>query len=276
MSINVPVFYQRTLSAIVFVVVMLTGLLWNGLSFFALLLVIQWICLQEFMKLCQKINPADYWPPWLWYIIQFTAIGSAAFFQFNNGHGLLSSLLFGSLLSGPAIGMLVSLLSRRMFFNAATQGVGGLLYINLPVIFLIVLRATSSMLPLYFIVLIWINDTMAYIVGSFIGKTPLSSISPNKTWEGTGGGALLTVATAVIYGFFSHTFALQHWAAMALIVSVTGTLGDLMESKLKRMADVKDSGRLMPGHGGALDRFDSLLMATPFVFFYAVTVMHLM
>ena len=116
--------------------------------------------------------------------------------------------------------------------------------------------------------MIWSNDTFAYLVGSFIGKTSLSDISPNKTWEGTIGGALLTIAGACVYGYFSNNYRWIDWMALALCATVAGTFGDLMESKLKRMADVKDSGNLMPGHGGAMDRFDSLLIATPFAFMY--------
>lgn len=112
---------------------------------------------------------------------------------------------------------------------------------------------------------------MAYIVGSMIGKTPFSKISPKKTWEGTGGGALLCVVVIAALSRLipaAKDIALQHWIAVAALAAVFGTLGDLLESKLKRMAGVKDSGRIMPGHGGFLDRFDSLLIATPFVWLY--------
>jgi phosphatidate cytidylyltransferase len=114
---------------------------------------------------------------------------------------------------------------------------------------------------------------MAYIVGSLIGKTPLSKISPKKTWEGTIGGIILCV---VVSGLLMPMLIFQRvdfvMAFMilpfALISAIAGTFGDLFESKLKRMAGVKDSGSLMPGHGGFLDRFDSLLLATPFVWLY--------
>jgi phosphatidate cytidylyltransferase len=110
---------------------------------------------------------------------------------------------------------------------------------------------------------------MAYIEGSFIGKTPLSPVSPKKTWEGTIGGVILSTGIGYVCGKYIWSLdAGLHFAAIALIASVTGTLGDLLESKLKRMAGVKDSGHFMPGHGGFLDRFDSLLLATPFVWVY--------
>lgn len=125
---------------------------------------------------------------------------------------------------------------------------------------------------------IWINDTMAYIVGSIIGKTPLSSISPKKTWEGTLGGIILCVlfvGYVVAPWFFGESFTKNLLGTfrliamcIALIAAVVGTLGDLLESKLKRLANIKDSGSFMPGHGGFLDRFDSLILATPFVWLF--------
>ena len=128
-------------------------------------------------------------------------------------------------------------------------------------------------LPLGILVALWINDTMAYLVGSFIGKTPFSKISPKKTWEGTIGGAILCVVVVAFAGWKTKLYSVTDWIAIAAIVAVFGILGDLFESKLKRMANVKDSGSIMPGHGGFLDRFDSLLLATPFVWLYVTLVM---
>ena len=115
---------------------------------------------------------------------------------------------------------------------------------------------------------IWINDTMAYIVGSLIGKTPFSKVSPKKTWEGTIGGAILCVVVIGAIAYFTHLLTLKDAAIIAALCALFGTIGDLFESKLKRMANVKDSGAIMPGHGGFLDRFDSLLFAAPAVWVY--------
>jgi len=134
------------------------------------------------------------------------------------------------------------------------------------------------MVPIVLIASIWINDTMAYIVGSFIGKTPFSKISPKKTWEGTIGGMILCVlvigfvVVPILMGNTAGDILLRdtrvNWFIIAALAAIFGTLGDLLESKIKRMADVKDSGQIMPGHGGFLDRFDSLLIATPVVWLY--------
>ena len=129
----------------------------------------------------------------------------------------------------------------------------------------------SALLPCAILFSLWINDTMAYLVGSVIGKTPFSKISPKKTWEGTIGGALLCVISMTLLGKNSASGSIlgwQHWIVISSLCALFGTLGDLLESKLKRMANIKDSGSLMPGHGGFLDRFDSLLIATPVVWLY--------
>ena len=120
-------------------------------------------------------------------------------------------------------------------------------------------------LPMLVIVSIWINDTMAYMVGSFIGKTPLSALSPKKTWEGTIGGTLLAVLAVVLLGKALTNLSYQTLIIVSTTAAITGTIGDLIESKFKRMAGVKDSGNILPGHGGFFDRFDSLLLAGPSV-----------
>ncbi len=129
----------------------------------------------------------------------------------------------------------------------------------------------SYIFPCAIIFSIWINDTMQYIVGSLIGKTAFSKISPKKTWEGTIGGSILCVVIIGLLGYFlpiAQSLSVKHWIVIALICAIFGTLGDLLESKIKRLAGVKDSGSFMPGHGGFLDRFDSLLVAAPIVWLY--------
>ena len=155
----------------------------------------------------------------------------------------------------------------------------GLFYITLPIWCLSDLWAyviidgslplqRFGLIPVIIIVSIWINDTMAYIVGSLIGKTPFSKISPKKTWEGTLGGGLLCVIIIGIVGWNINYYSAKDWIIISALCAVFGTLGDLLQSKLKRLARVKDSGSLLPGHGGFLDRFDSLLIATVFVWLY--------
>jgi phosphatidate cytidylyltransferase len=274
MALNLPVFYKRTASAIVFGAIMLAGLLWNPLAFFVLVCLVNTLCLRDYFRLMQQIDKDAYWPESLPLAIQILSLlvipaclsaGHIRLFS-----GVTSFAVWGMLFIAPALLLLFSALPQRHFIKAALQAFGGLFYITMPMVMLFLMQMQNFILPIALILMIWSNDTFAYLVGSFIGKRPLSGISPKKTWEGTVGGALLTVAGAVIYGYFSHKFTMADWIALALCATVAGTFGDLLESKLKRLANVKDSGNLMPGHGGALDRFDSLLVATPFAFVYVI------
>lgn len=171
----------------------------------------------------------------------------------------------------------IKLLKKINPENYKVKSLLGLLYITLPIGLMMMIRTEDfsagdnnflKIIPCGIIFSIWINDTMAYLVGSVIGKHPLSTISPKKTWEGTIGGIILCVTVIALIGHFTGYYTANDWIAISLCSAIFGTFGDLLESKLKRMANVKDSGSLMPGHGGFLDRFDSTLIAIPFVFAY--------
>ena len=120
-----------------------------------------------------------------------------------------------------------------------------------------------------FFLLLWTNDTGAYLVGSAIGKHRLfERISPKKSWEGFFGGMILTLLVARLISGWLGVADTTGWMIIALIISVAGTLGDLLESMLKRSLGLKDSGTILPGHGGFLDRFDSVVVAFPLVYLY--------
>lgn len=127
----------------------------------------------------------------------------------------------------------------------------------------------SPGIPVGFFLLLWTNDTGAYLVGSLIGKHRLfERISPKKSWEGFVGGMILTMLVArLIYGWLGVADA-NGWMIIAVIISLAGTAGDLIESMLKRSLGLKDSGTIMPGHGGFLDRFDSVVVSFPLVYLY--------
>ena len=123
-------------------------------------------------------------------------------------------------------------------------------------------------LLLGFFIILWTSDSMAYVVGRLIGKHKLFVlVSPGKTWEGLLGGIVFSLLAGYIFATITESSAI-HWMIMSLIISIFGTLGDLSESLLKRSADVKDSGTLLPGHGGVLDRFDGILFSAPLVLTY--------
>jgi len=127
----------------------------------------------------------------------------------------------------------------------------------------------SPGIPVGFFILLWANDTGAYLAGITIGKHRLwERISPKKTWEGFAGGFLLTLAAALLIGPWIGVVSRAGWLAIAVIISVFGTYGDLVESMLKRCGGVKDSGNILPGHGGFLDRFDSVIVSFPVVYLF--------
>ena len=134
----------------------------------------------------------------------------------------------------------------------------------------------NALLPLSIFVFLWVNDSGAYCVGSLLGRHKLfPRVSPGKSWEGSVGGGLLVLVAAAIIGWLTggetHSLSIPVWMGLGLVVVVFGTLGDLVESLFKRTLGVKDSGNILPGHGGMLDRFDSSLMAIPAAVIYLYT-----
>jgi len=157
------------------------------------------------------------------------------------------------------------------------------IYIALPFSLLNVLAFTSdssgvvvfnTLLPLSVFVFLWMNDTGAYCVGSLIGRHKLfPRISPGKSWEGSIGGAVVVLAVAAAISIYIDDvmLTLPQWLGLGLVVVVFGTWGDLVESLFKRTLGIKDSGSILPGHGGMLDRFDSSLLAIPAAVVYLYT-----
>jgi phosphatidate cytidylyltransferase len=237
MAINIQTLRTRALTALVFVLVMLFGLLWNQWTFIILFAIIHFGCWYEFVKLVKKITGEKYF---------------------------LYSLL-GLIYITMPLGMMIDIF--LYFERKGPINDGNIFSIS---------KAKGFLVPSGIIYAIWLNDTMAYLVGSVIGKTAFSKISPKKTWEGTIGGVIMCVVVMGIWGYFApvaQRIQLQHWVIISAICALFSIMGDLFESKLKRIANVKDSGAIMPGHGGFLDRFDSLLVATPFVWMYVVLFM---
>jgi phosphatidate cytidylyltransferase len=263
---------------------MAVGLFWNPWSFFILFSIVHWGAWMEYQKLVAQFNP-DYktingfhrwgvitggWLLMLFFTHAELQIGGIRLNEVAWWLGLLFLFVF------PFVQLLAA---RNFFIKNIGYSIAGLLYISLSLALLVDLRnrwveeeynTLGLTIPLLTIFTLWVNDTMAYIVGSLIGKTPLSKVSPKKTWEGTIGGAILAVLVMCAIAHFTERLPIHHTAIIAALAAIAGTYGDLFESKLKRMAGVKDSGSFMPGHGGFLDRFDSLLFASTVVWFYAV------
>lgn len=147
------------------------------------------------------------------------------------------------------------------------------LYVTLPFILLLLLPNFKSpaeyKIVISVFILIWCNDTFAYLVGKTWGKTKLlERVSPKKTREGFVGGLLFTLLAGLVISYYFTFFNVTLWLVTAILVSIFGTIGDLVESKFKREAGIKDSGNIMPGHGGILDRLDSVIFVTPFIYLF--------
>ncbi|OJV50427.1 MAG: hypothetical protein BGO31_13755 [Bacteroidetes bacterium 43-16] len=264
---NWSVFFTRLGSAIIFSAIMMAGLLGSLYNFpwsiWILAYLVQFLCIREFFKIAALIFPESHFPKYMESMTQLAGVlVVAAITIWDNSVAIITAI--------PLVFLLSGVLNKKTALGAAFSAITALAYISLPMAFLVKLWSIHFSIPLALILMIWMNDTMAYIVGSFIGRTPFSPISPKKTWEGTAGGAILTIAGAAVWAHYAQVEGLSSidWMALAACAAIAGTAGDLLESKLKRMAGVKDSGNIMPGHGGALDRFDSLLAALPFAFCY--------
>ena len=285
MAFNWQTFWTRAFTALIFAAVIAAGFLYSEWSFFILIAIIHFGCWYEYGKLIEKIHNTFFHPYIVW---GCALIGFHLILLFSDGlllsyYSVKDSFTLSFLLAGSVL-MLMGIFKRYRVTGRAIGALAlGLLYISLSLGLLLHLRLSEDIrvlndgesllnrpngfyIPILIIVAIWINDTMAYLVGSAIGKTPFSKISPKKTLEGTIGGMALCV--------LALTFVLKPWfnwqalLGISLIAAVFGTMGDLLESKIKRMAGVKDSGKIMPGHGGFLDRFDSLLIAAPVIWVF--------
>ena len=177
-----------------------------------------------------------------------------------------------ALLLGATIGINIFLLSKKkQKLPKSMTFISGVFYIGGGCIFLTLIPYTTpefaKMLITGIFLIIWMNDSFAYLIGKQFGKNKLyPSVSPKKTVEGAIGGLVFGLLAAVLIAQIDPLLSLYQWLLLATVVVITGNLGDLLESKFKRVAGVKDSGAILPGHGGMLDRLDSLIFAAPFAY----------
>lgn len=255
----------RAITALFFVIVMVASMLLGPYVFTGFFILLSAYCLSEFYRI---VGDDSGRPNRLLGLL----LGTIAFGLFA-GYRLIGFDARYLLLLVPLIATVFIL----PLYQKHERPFGGIAYTLLGVVYVIlpflaffslgfVTGAYDYRLPLGFMLILWGNDTGAYLVGKFFGKHRLfERISPNKTWEGFVGGVLLALVTGLVLAHYFATLAAWQWAGMALVVSLFGTFGDLVESMLKRSQQVKDSGAVLPGHGGLLDRFDGLLFAAPAV-----------
>jgi len=264
-------FWQRTITGIFFVTAIVLCTILNEWSFFILLFVINFLCLLEFFELLlpDKSRTEKY----LGVIAGSIINGMFVFISRNT----LSFDWFYNLIPVFLLMFIIKLFenTKREFDTLAYQ-ILGIIYISFPLSMLGKFAYFNTIefdkgLPMGFFILLWTSDTGAYLSGRSFGKHKLfERVSPKKTWEGTIGALLLASGMAYLLSTFEFFDVVDRsdWFVIAALIVVFGTFGDLMESLLKRNIDIKDSGSILPGHGGVMDRFDGLFLSVPAVYFY--------
>ena len=272
----------RTMSGLVLAAVVLGAIAWSQWSFGALLLVLLAVGMHEFYALAGKQGNSPQKIVGLvagivLFVLNFAFVSEDIEILGSARQAYGCGLAFLLLLL-PA--MFICELYRRNENPAAGIGTTmmGVCYVALPLSLMCYIPMVGSdtwnpWVMIAYIFIIWANDVFAYLVGMSVGRHRLCErLSPKKSWEGFFGG----LAGAVVMGVVAAKVLDAHvwvWAGLALVAAVSGVLGELVESMFKRAAGVKDSGKLIPGHGGMLDRFDAMLLSAPFVFVYMLFVM---
>ena len=270
-------FWTRTVSAVVYVLLFLgciySGKLlgsdtWGTVIFTAFLLFVGCGCTFEFYRMVamQGATPSR----WLGYaatvvciILPLASLGVEALPQ-----ALIWILFAGALVAFPLSVVLQLWKHSEQPFRDAAYSVLPVLYVGMPLACMAFIQCEEANLLVMLLVIVWMNDNGAYMGGSLFGRHKMwPRHSPGKTWEGTAIGVVITAVVALFVGpLMTPLVSRVSWVLMAVACCVCATLGDLAESMLKRSVGVKDSGKIMPGHGGFLDRFDSLLIASPVYF----------
>ena len=267
-------FLKRTLTGAIFVTVLITAILAHPLSFFILFFFITLVALNEFYNIINKENNNHQ---------KVLGICSGLMIYCSAcliASGYVNNSIFLAIIPFITCTFLLELYQNREnpFQNIAST-ILGVIYIAVPFSLLVLvgfpifnLTSYCPHLILGLFILFWSSDTGAYLIGITFGKHPLfPRISPKKSWEGLIGGMILTIIIAIILSNYINEFQLTDWIIIAIIVSLFGVWGDLTESMLKRSFNLKDSGNILPGHGGVLDRFDAVIFAVPIVFIYLHT-----
>lgn len=272
----------RTVSALLYGAVLLLALFWSKWSVGAMFALIMVVSIVEFYALCRKSGAE---PMSSIGIASSLAIFGIAFTIFQQwgipatnttARIVLGLLLYVILMIPSAFVCELWRKSPTPIANIATTFMG-VIYVALPMSLLffvpqLLVGAWSAKVLLAYLFIIWSNDVFAYLIGVTIGKHRLCErISPKKSIEGFVGGVVGAVGVALVAGYLLQG-NLYIWGGLGVVVALTGVAGDLVESLMKREADVKDSGKIMPGHGGMLDRFDALFMSVPFVVVYLLIV----
>lgn len=271
-------FLRRVLTAIVFVAVMVGGVYANAYTFVGLFGLITALSVWEYLNLAlaETKSRKDNYRKFIGLILGITpfilvALHQLGFVdQFDRFPIYATFLLFPLMFLAFVYELYTA--SEKPFANIGILLLG-MVYIGIPFALLLLIGFwNGSFAPnvvFGLLAMTWMNDTGAYLVGSQIGKNKLfPRISPGKTWEGSMGGVVVTFIIAYLLSLLFDDLRLRDWLFLAAIVALFGSIGDLVESMLKRSLNIKDSGSLLPGHGGILDRFDAFIFLLPFAAAY--------
>ncbi len=256
---------QRVITAVIALIIFLPLLYLGGLPFDILVTLMGIVAMSEFLIMKKKLLVS------FEAIVSFLLMLSILLPVFWAGFWTQDTL-GGSFYLLALVMLVYTVISKNRFsFDDAGVLLLGGLYAGLGFRFMMLARAESLWMMLYALLIVWVTDSGAYLIGRKIGKNKLAPhISPNKTWEGSIGGSLSAVVIVGAYLYFvqaAFTYSFSTMLLWTLVFSVGGQLGDLIESAFKRHYGVKDSGKILPGHGGILDRFDSLLFVLPLMHF---------
>lgn len=266
-------FILRTLTGLVYVCIIVFCILMNSYTLLALTAFLTVWAMVEFNSI-RKITGGGTFTLIEKSVTMLCGISlSAAIFLFVNGLRFYGLAIFLILLCAR---MIIAIYSKRSdALPALAESLASILYIALPLSLLNWIHTISPHAVLAMFALIWINDTGAFLIGSAFGRHKMfPRVSPKKSWEGLAGGFAFCMAAAVamlaIWPQYFDTFNTATIIGFGLVTAVFATWGDLLESLMKRTAGIKDSGTLLPGHGGILDRIDSLLMVSPAILAYMI------
>lgn len=252
---------RRLITGVVYVFLLLSAIFLSSDAFDFLFMAFGLACLHEYKRIVKLKG---------YYIYMAYLVLWWAYIYIIKDKVLINILMLVTITINFAL--LVFLFNKKeTLFNTLQKFLFGLFYIGGGCIFLTMIPYKDDEFAQFLImgifILIWVNDSFAYLVGRSIGRTKLyPAVSPKKTIEGTFGGLVFALVAAYIMAPYETNLSLQEWLILAVVIVVTGSLGDLIESKFKRSAGVKDSGAILPGHGGMLDRLDSLVYAAPFAY----------
>ncbi len=253
----------RAISGAVYIVLLISATFYSSNSFLLFFGILLLITVSEFCKLVNLKNIV----PMLIAVGLFILCNLSYTIKTNDILILLATLL----VSVKAIFFLFDKKNKPV--DSLSKYVYLIGYIILPFVLITKIPFVENIynpnIILSIFILIWVNDTFAFLVGKTFGKHKLfEKVSPKKTIEGFVGGFIFSIVAGIILAQFLMLQSYIHWIFIAVLASVFGTLGDLVESKFKRIANVKDSGNIMPGHGGVLDRLDSIIFVAPIVFLF--------